>query len=89
MRQRAYGNNGGIPSRDNETECTGTVGNRWQHYSAGDIKIRYFTRDELDAYRDLRLTGLAPRSRDWLIRAPDIMWEHTKGLDAGVADRVP
>jgi len=80
MRQRAYGDDSGIMNCDNETGCAGTVGNGWQHYSAGDIKIRYFTRDELDAYRDLRLTGLAPRSRDWLIRAPDIMWERTKGV---------
>ena len=76
-------------SRDDETGCGGTVGNGWQHYSTGDIKTRYSSRDELDACRDFRLTGLAPRSRDWLIRAPDIMWERTWGGVAGVAYRVP
>jgi hypothetical protein len=72
-------------SRDNEKRCAGTVGNGWQHYSASAIKTerteeRNFPRDELDAYRDLRLTGLAPRSRDWLIRAPDVMWERAKRI---------
>jgi hypothetical protein len=73
MRQWADAGRSGIMSRDNETGCAGTVGNGWQHYSASAIKTerteeRNFRRDELDAYRDLRLTGLAPRSRDWLIR---------------------
>ncbi|MGZ7115657.1 MAG: hypothetical protein ACXVI0_11495 [Halobacteriota archaeon] len=67
-------------SRGNETGCAGRVGNGWQHYFTRDIKTRYFTRDELDAYRDFRLTGLAARSRDWLIRAPEILWEHTQGV---------
>ena len=38
MRQRVYADGGGIMSRDNETGCAGTVGNGWQHYSAGAIK---------------------------------------------------
>ncbi len=80
MGERAYGDGSGIMSRDNETGCAGTVGNGWQRYSKGNIKTRHFTRDELDAYRDFRLTGMAPRSRDWLIRSPDILWERTQGV---------
>jgi len=38
-----------------------------------------FTRGELDAYVAYRSEGMAKKSKDWIIRSSEALWESTKG----------
>ena len=38
-----------------------------------------FTKDELDQYVTFRTKGIAEKSRDWIERASQVLWENTKG----------
>jgi integrase len=39
----------------------------------------YFTREELDAYVAYRSEGMAKKSKDWISRSSEALWESTKG----------
>ena len=38
-----------------------------------------FTKDELDQYTDFRTKGIAPKSRDWILRSAEALWANTHG----------
>jgi hypothetical protein len=44
-----------------------------------DLELDY-TREELEAYTDQRLKGVAKKTRWWIERASKAFWEHTKGV---------
>ena len=44
-----------------------------------DLELDY-TKEELEAYTNQRLRGVAKKTQDWIIRASKVFWEQTQGV---------
>ncbi|AAB91305.1 conserved hypothetical protein [Archaeoglobus fulgidus DSM 4304] len=44
-----------------------------------DVELRY-TKEELDAYTEKRLTGISKKTKWWIEKASETFWEQTKGV---------
>ncbi len=49
------------------------------HHESGAPRTLYFTRAELDAYVAFRSEGMAKKSKDWINRSSEALWESTRG----------